>query len=115
MEQAKRPSDRRKYSRIATDQVISFAPVEARDLLGVSRDLSSGGIRFEAVGCEIDMGDVLRVTFNVGESTVEAVGKVVWSTEMDPITMDVGLEFISIDPEAVRLLDDIVMEPDPIS
>jgi hypothetical protein len=51
----------------------------------------------------------------VGESTVEAVGKVVWSTEMDPITMDVGLEFISIDPEAVRLLDDIVMEPDPAS
>lgn len=114
MEQAKRSSDRRKYSRIATDQVISFAPVEARDLLGVSRDVSSGGIRFEAVGCEIDMGDVLRVTFNVGESTVEAVGKVVWSTEMDPITMDVGLEFISIDPEAVRLLDDIVMEPDAV-
>ena len=57
--------DRRKYQRIATDQVISFAPVETRDLLGVSRNLSMGGIRFEAVGCEIDLGDTLRVTFNV--------------------------------------------------
>ncbi len=70
-------SERRKYRRIGTDQVISFAPVDSRDLLGVSRDLSRGGIRFEAVGCEISLGDVLRVTFNVGDQTVIAVGNVV--------------------------------------
>ena len=29
-----RAADRRKYHRISTDQVISFAPVETRDLLG---------------------------------------------------------------------------------
>ena len=73
--------ERRKYGRIATDQVISFAPVETRDLLGVSRNLSVGGIRFEAVGCEINLGDTLRVTFNVGDQTVVAVGKVAWATE----------------------------------
>jgi PilZ domain len=99
--------DRRKYRRIGTDQVISFAPVDTRDLLGVSRNLSAGGIRFEAVGCEIDLGDVLRVTFNVGDHTVVAVGRVAWSTEMDPITTDVGLEFIEIDPAAVALLGDV--------
>jgi hypothetical protein len=104
--------ERRKYSRIATDQVISFAPVETRDLLGVSRNLSTGGIRFEAVGCEINLGDTLRVTFNIGDYTVVAVGKVAWATEMDPITTDVGLEFIEIDPTAVGLLDDLMtMEP----
>lgn len=104
-----RPSkvERRKYQRIATDQVISFAPVETRDLLGVSRNLSMGGIRFEAVGCEINLGDVLRVTFNVGDHTVVAVGRVAWATEMDPITTDVGLEFIEIDPAAMQLLDDV--------
>jgi c-di-GMP-binding flagellar brake protein YcgR len=102
------PQERRKYSRIATDQVISFAPVEKRDLLGVSRNLSTGGIRFEAVGCEINFGDTLRVTFNVGDHTVVAVGRVAWATEMDPITTDVGLEFIEIDPAAMGLLDDIV-------
>ena len=99
--------ERRKYQRIATDQVISFAPVETRDLLGVSRNLSTGGIRFEAVGCEINLGDALRVTFNVGEHTVVAVGRVAWATEMDPITTDVGLEFIEIDPAAMQLLDDM--------
>lgn len=104
--------DRRKYSRLTTDQVISFAPVDARDLLGVSRNLSIGGIRFEAIGCEIEHGDVLRVTFNVGDETVVAVGRVVWSTEIDPITMDVGLEFIDIDPDAARRLEEILAEVD---
>ncbi len=99
--------NRRKYSRVATDQVISFAPVAARDLLGVSRDVSPGGIRFEAVGCEIDLGEVLRVTFNVGDQTVIAVGRVVWATEMDPITTDVGIEFIEIDPTALQMLDEL--------
>jgi hypothetical protein len=103
-------SDRRKYGRIATDQVISFAPVDARDLLGVSRNVSAGGIRFEAVGCEINLGDVLRITFNIGEHTVIAVGTVVWATEMDPITTDVGIEFLEIDPTGMRLLEDLANE-----
>jgi c-di-GMP-binding flagellar brake protein YcgR len=106
VDEAPKTTERRKYRRIATDQVISFAPVDARDLLGVSRNLSKGGIRFEAVGCEINHGDVLRVTFNVGDHTVVAVGSVVWATEMDPITTDVGIEFIEIDPAVVRLLDE---------
>ncbi len=98
--------DRRKYSRIATDQVISFAPVDTRDLLGVSRNVSAGGIRFEAVGCEINLGDDLRITFNIGEHTVVVVGRVVWATEMDPITTDVGIEFLEIDPTVLQLLED---------
>jgi hypothetical protein len=99
-------SDRRKYRRIATDQVISFAPVDTRDLLGVSRNVSPGGIRFEAVGCEINLGDDLRITFNIGEHTVVVVGRVVWATEMDPITTDVGIEFLEIDPAVLQLLED---------
>jgi len=99
--------ERRKYRRISTDQVISFAPVDARDLLGVSRDVSSGGIRFEAVGCEIDMGEVLRVTFSVGDQTVVAIGRVAWSTELDPMTLDVGIEVVEIDRMAITLLDEV--------
>ncbi len=99
--------ERRKYRRIGTDQVISFAPVDTRDLLGVTRDLSAGGIRFEAVGCEIELDEVLRVAFNVGDQTVVAIGRVVWSTEIDPLTLDVGLEFVEIDPEAVDMLDEV--------
>lgn len=103
--------ERRKYHRIATDQVISFAEVDRPDQLALSKNLSTGGIRFEAVGIEINLGDVLRVTFNVGDRTVVATGKVVWATDTDPITQEVGIEFHEIDPEAVRLLEE-ALEPD---
>ena len=76
----------------------------------VLHDVSSGGIRFEAVGCEINLGDLLRVTFNVGEHTVVAVGKVAWATDIDPITTDVGLEFVDIEPAALQLLEDILTD-----
>lgn len=99
-------SERRKYARLDTDQMISFAPLDTHDRLAVGKNVSQGGIRFEAIGCEMSLGDVLRVTFNLGDHTVVAVGKVVWATDVDPITMDVGLEFIEIDPLAVRLLED---------
>ncbi|MCG8592297.1 MAG: PilZ domain-containing protein [Proteobacteria bacterium] len=101
------PSERRKYNRIATDQMISFAPVEAKDHLAVGRNISSGGIAFEAVGCELNLGDVLRVTFNVADHTVVAVGRVVWATDTDPLTQEVGIEFIEIDPMAMRLLEEV--------
>lgn len=97
--------DRRKYARIATDDVISIAPIDDPDRLAVAKNLSSGGIRFETVGCEISCGDVFRVTFNVDDQTVIAVGKVVWAIETDPITFDVGLEFLEVDPLAQRLLE----------
>jgi hypothetical protein len=100
--------NRRKYHRINTDQVISFAEVDSPDRLAVSKDLSTGGIRFEAVGCEIELGDILRVTFNVMKQTVVAIGQVVWATETDPITTEVGIEFIEIDPVALVLLDESV-------
>ena len=100
-------SDRRKYHRIDTDQVISFAEVDQGDQLGVVRNLSRGGIQFNAVGCEINYGDVLRVTFNVGEQTVVAIGRVAWATDMDPISMEVGISFIEIDPLALELLEDL--------
>ena len=101
-------AERRKYHRIATDQVISFAEVDHSEQLAVSKNLSTGGISFEAVGIEINLGDVLRVTFNVGDQTVVATGTVVWATDTDPITQEVGIEFHEIDPEAVRLLEELI-------
>lgn len=97
-------ADRRKYHRIATDQVISFAEAGRDNKLAVSRDLSIGGIRFETVSCDIELGEVLRVTFNLGDHTIVAVGKVVWATDTDPLTIDVGLEFTEIDSRAEELL-----------
>jgi len=98
--------DRRKYARIATDQVISFAQLDETGHQALGRDISVGGIRFEAMGCEINLGEVLRISFNLDGETVVAVGRVAWATELDPITSDVGIEFVEIDPRAARLLEE---------
>ena len=106
--------DRRKYLCIETDQVISFAEIDRPKQLGVGKDVSTGGIRFEAVGCEIELGDLLRITFNVMQQTVVATGVVVWATDADPISTEVGIEFIEIDPAALRRLDES-MKPESIA
>lgn len=98
-------SDRRKYPRIRTEQLISFAFVERENRLGVGKNLSKGGICFEVMGCEIALGDVLRLTFNVQDQTVIAVGKVVWATDVDAFTQEVGLEFLEIDPFVLETLE----------
>lgn len=98
-------SERRKYPRIHTDQLISFAPIESGDRLAVSKNLSVGGICFEVVGCEIALGEVLRLTFNVQDETIIAVGRVNWCTDVDAFTQEVGLEFIEIDPLALESIE----------
>lgn len=106
---AERPAaSRRKYLRIPTDQVISFAELGQADQLAVSRDVSAGGIRFEAIGCEINLGDRLRITFNVGTRTLVATGRVVWAVDSDPITQEIGIAFEEIDPAALRWLEEAV-------
>ena len=108
------PLERRKYSRIATDQVISFSCLDEGEQLAVGKNLSTGGIRFETVGCEIEMGETLRVTFNVEDQTVVAIGTVVWATDLDLVTMDIGLEFMDIDSRAMELLKDAVAASDHV-
>jgi hypothetical protein len=97
--------ERRKYPRIPTDELVSFAPFAGSPSLGQGGDVSLGGIRFTAVGCELRYDDMLQVSFNVGDQTIEAVGRVVWTKSLDDITTEVGLEFVRIDPWAVRLLE----------
>ncbi len=62
----------------------------------------------KVVGCELRKGDLMLVNFNVGEQTIEAVGRVVRLKKMDDITVEVGLEFVRIDPWAAQLLEEEV-------
>ena len=43
-----------------------------------------------------------------------AVGRVVWATEMDPITTDIGIEFLEIDPRVLELLEDFASTADQL-
>ncbi len=85
--------------------MIAVAPVESGHHLAFGRDLSLGGIRFQIVGVEIELGDVLRIYVSVEDQTIEALGRVVWATTLDTFTTDVGLEFIEIDPLAAQIFE----------
>jgi hypothetical protein len=100
-------SDRRKYRRIGTDQMVSFASVSGRQRVASGRDISKGGIRFEVMGCEINLGDMLTVTFNLESRRVVAVGRVAWATDVDALSTDVGIEFVELDPAASRVLEEL--------
>lgn len=106
-------AERRKYPRIRSTDVVSFTRAAQQDRLGVGRDLSPGGIRFEAMGCEIDLGVVLRVNFYVGSTFVSAVGRVIHATDIDSLTQDVGLEFVEIDPTSAAILKEFYKEEFP--
>jgi hypothetical protein len=57
------------------------------------------------VGCTLRVGDLVRVTFNIGDETVAAIGSVLRVRELDPITSEVSLEFVRVDPWAAQLLE----------
>ena len=106
MTESRMDADRRKYPRLPSDQLVSFTPFAGAQSLGDVGDVSLGGIRLKVVGCTLRKADLLCINFNVGEQTIESVGRVVWIRKLDDITAEIGLEFVRIDPWAARLLDE---------
>ena len=96
--------ERRKFQRIPMEQIVSFSKLGHGDQLGRGINLSAGGVSFQAVACEIDLGDRLNLTFSVLDQLVSAEGTVVWATEGDSLTLEVGIEFSKIDARGRALL-----------
>jgi len=99
------PAERRKHPRIRSDQTFTITPFAGLPMMAQCCDLSAGGMRFGIVGCTLRTGDLVRVTFNIGAETVTAIGSVLRVRELDPITAEISLEFVRLDPWAVRLLE----------
>ncbi len=99
------PQERRKHPRILIDELVSCTPVVGSSSLGQGVDVSQGGIRFRVVGCQLAHDEMLQVSFNLANQTIEAVGRVVRLQQLDDITTEVSLEFVRIDPWAARMLE----------
>ena len=98
-------SNRRKYLRVATETMVSVARVGSSDLLGWSLDVSPGGIRFQWVGLEVEVGEILRITLDLGGHQASAVGKVVRVAALDPIAREVALAFVEADARTLELIE----------
>ena len=98
-------AERRKYPRVEIADLVSYTPFAAPPGLGEGRDVSLGGIRFRVVGSRLVAGELLRVSFNMGEQTVDAVGRVVRTHRLDENATEVALEFVRIDPWVARVME----------
>ena len=103
-------TERRKYARIQSDELVSFTPFAGSPSLGQGGDISLSGIRFRAVGCSPRKGELMRVSFNLSGQTVDAVGRVVWTKPVDDASNDIGLEFVKIDLWAARLFEEALAD-----
>ncbi|MCU0691224.1 MAG: PilZ domain-containing protein [Polyangiaceae bacterium] len=109
----KRSHRRHEVELAATYCVQDIGPKEAvvSSGLGQLRDVSYGGIRFHAAGIAPDTLrslelDRLRITVVVmlNGKKAEIRGRVVWSRRIDDQTVGLGLRFITMDDENVKLL-----------
>ena len=105
-------AERRKYPRIEVGDLISYTPFAAPPSLGEGRDVSLGGICFRVVGSRLVAGELLRVSFTMGDQTVDAVGRVVRTRRLDENATEVALEFVRIDPWVARVMEKAT-EEDP--
>jgi hypothetical protein len=97
--------NRRKYPRVATETMVAVARVGSSDLLGWSLDVSPGGIRFQWVGLEVEVGEILRITLDLGGQQANAVGRVVRVARLDAIAREVALAFIEADARTLELIE----------
>jgi len=97
-------ADRRKYPRVRTESLVSIARVDRRESLAHALDVSIGGIRFQCVGLEVDLGETLRVQLTIGDRTILVEGQLVRVTDLDGFTQEVALSFTKVDPETLRFL-----------
>ena len=98
-------ADHRAYPRVRTKALVMVRRFEGRDPgLGRGVDLGIGGIRFECLGQDIELGEVIEATFVLNDDSVTVVGKAVRLTEMGP-AQEVALAFKRvIEPEALQRL-----------
>jgi glutamate formiminotransferase len=94
--------DRRKYARIRTDAVMAIRRVEDAAKLAHAVDLSVGGIRFHCVGLELNLGDLIEVTFNLGDQTATVVGRTLRLIDLDAFTQEVAIGFVEVEPEVLE-------------
>jgi hypothetical protein len=96
--------ERRTYTRVRLESVVSVARANLIDVVAQARDLSLGGIRFGIEGMELELGDVLRVTIELGGATMNVIGQLVRLTDIDDFRQEAALAFLDVAPETLELM-----------
>ena len=97
--------NRRKYPRVMTESLVSVGRIDAREALAHALDLSVGGLRFQCVGLDVRLGDMLKVTITLGERTMSLIGQLVRVDQLDEFTQEVALVFLKMEDETRQYLE----------
>ena len=96
--------ERRSYRRVRLESVVSVARANLIDVVAQARDLSLGGIRFLVEGMELGLGDILRVTLQLGDDQVNVVGQIVRQTDIADFRQEVALAFLDVDSDSLDIM-----------
>jgi hypothetical protein len=112
---AETPQDRRKYRRIRAPLYCRPAGVQFLARQREPVDVSLGGIRIYSDEA-LRVGALLKLEFFLPDTPpVTYTGEVVWVEPLGagaPAKFDVGLKFIQLEPDALRLLAKVLGPPD---
>lgn len=99
------PDERRAFSRLRLESVVSVSRANLMDMVAQAQDVSIGGLRFLSEGLEMELGDVIRVAIQVDGEPLEAIGQVVRLTELGDFQTEVAMAFLEVEDanfEALR-------------
>lgn len=109
------PSDRRKYRRIRVPLYCRPAGMQFLARQREAVDISLGGVRIFSDE-PLRIGELLKLEFFLPDvAPVTYTGEVVWVEELGdgaPARFDVGLKFIQLEPEALKLLLRVLGPPE---
>jgi hypothetical protein len=112
---SQQPSDRRKYRRIRVPLYCRPAGMQFLARQREPVDLSLGGVRIYSDEA-LRVGELLKLEFFLPDvEPVTYTGEVVWIEELDggvPARFDVGLKFIQLEPDALKLLLRVLGPPE---
>jgi len=100
--------ERRRFIRIKEDDAINFTTIPTyKSTSSLTKDLSIGGIRFFS-GHFIPLHSILKLEIKLKflPRIIYAIARIVWIKEIfDDERYDIGVEFIEINKQDLRLLD----------
>ncbi len=103
--------DRRRFPRFDSAIQMKYGPEgnDKRFSYTIADDISKGGIRIPALSGIVNKGDVVKLDImpTYGKYHILATGKVKWIKPINrvaPLDEEVGIEFVSANPEEIERL-----------
>ncbi len=88
---------RREFPRLRLETTVSVSLTTPIELLAQACDVSAGGARFVVEGVDLDVGEVLRISFRVGGEERAAVGQLIRLTDLDGLRQEAAVSFLDAD------------------